>query len=186
MSTPHIGGRILLLLPWLLLLGCGSEGNSPFGLNDTCMQVDGHGETEGHVRSLAGSGVFHFDGVERPAKVGVYLNNLRTLDGDFDNLGEDRKRVDIVYQFWWENGDMLLTEDDVILWPLLEDGDYEFSTSLLVKSGQGMFAGMEGRRILKFSAVLEFGPIIPEQGLGAVSEHFQIGGTLCVDPTAAG
>jgi len=183
MSPPHIRGGILVLLPSVLLLGCGSDGDSPSGLEDTCIEVDGHGDTEGHVRSLAGTGVFSFDGVERPAKVGVYLNNLRNLVGDFDNLEADRKRVDIVYQFWWANGDMLLTEDDVILWPLLEAGHYEFSTSLLVKGGQGMFAGMEGRRILKFSAVLEFGPIIPEQGLGAVSEHFQVGGTLCLDAT---
>lgn len=171
-----------LVLPSVLLFGCTAGGDDALlGPGDACIHVQGSGETEGHVRSLAGHGTFTFDGVERPAQVGVYLNNLRDVGGDLDGVEGDRKRVDIVYQFWWENGDMLLTEDDVTLWPLLEADRYEFTTTLFVKSGRGIFAGLEGRRILKFSAELHFGPVIPEQNLGAVTEKFQVGGTFCPD-----
>jgi len=169
-ASRFAAATLMTLLP--LAGGCGGGETAVAAPDPACYDVFGSGHTEGHVRALVGSGVFNFDGVERPAHVGVYLNDLRDID-------RDRKEVTIVYQFTWENGDLMLTEDDVILWPMLEEGRYRFDENLTVKSGKGMFAGMEGERPFGFEGELRFGPPAPGQSLGSVLEEFVAGGVLC-------
>jgi hypothetical protein len=168
------GAPVLLMLISLLLAGCGAEDPiDPVPVNAECIQIHGEGQTVGHQRALAGHAVFTFDGEEREAQVGVYLNDLVDLD-------DDRKRVNIVYQFWWSNGDMILTENDVILSPLFEENRYEFRAELYVKSALGIFDGLEGESVLTFDAELFFSPSPSGADWGSVEEHFTVGGTVCV------
>lgn len=179
MELHHHATRTTLALFVLLVAGCGeTDDGGPLAPDADCVEIHGSGETHGHVRSLAGHGSFTFDGNARAAQVGVYLNNLRDVEGEGDG-GDGRKRVDIVYQFWWDNGDMVLTENHVYLRPLLEEGRYAFDANLFVKSGLGMFAGMEGQHAFDFSAELHFGPPEPGRSLGSVTERFTAGGTVC-------
>ena len=167
------------IVPFVLLLStlavsCGGDAAAPTAPDPTCIQVRGHGETVGHVRSLVGSGVFVLDGDEQPVHVGVYLNNLRDIENN-------RKRLTIVYQFTWPAGDMMLTEDDVILLPFLEENRWDFEESLTIKTGTGMFAGLEGKSPLKFKGSLVFGPPPSYTSLGSVEEHFEASGLICFD-----
>ncbi len=174
MNTLRRPASTLGLLTALLLAGCaGSDDPTAVGAGDECIELRGHGATTGHVRSLVGSGDFTFDGVPRTAHVGVYLNRLHDIE-------QGRKKVNIVYQFTWPNGDMFLTENDVILWPHLQEDHYEFEANLFVKSTRGIFEGLEGQNIMDFKAELVFGDILPLQGLGAVDESFTMTGTVCL------
>lgn len=162
------------LLAALLLAACGgSDGPTVTAPGEDCFELKGSGSTTGHVRSLVGSGDFTFDGEPRRAHVGVYLNRLHDIE-------QGRKKVNIVYQFTWPNGDMFLTENDVILWPHLQEDHYEFEANLFVKSTRGLFQGLEGQNIIDFKAELVFGDILPMQGLGAVDESFSMAGTICL------
>lgn len=174
MNSVRPASTLGLLASLLLLAACGgSDGPTVVAPGEGCFELIGSGQTTGHVRSLVGSGDFTFDGVSRSAHVGVYLNRLHDIE-------HGRKKVNIVYQFTWPNGDMFLTENDVILWPHLQEDHYEFEANLFVKSTQGIFEGLENTHILDFKAELVFGDILPMQGLGAVDESFTMTGTVCL------
>lgn len=157
----------------LLVAGCGSD-SDPVSRNrtDGCTLVQADGRTSGDTRTLMGEAMFVFDGIERPADVGIYLNNIEeTATGDL--------RLSIVYQFGWPNGDLVLTEDDVILVRILQENTFTLDVTLTIKSGEGIFKGMEGERPFGLQGDFTIGPEEAPSGLPSVTEQFTLDGTLC-------
>jgi hypothetical protein len=141
-------------------------------MEPSCLDVAGHGETVGTIRTLMGTGMFSFDGTMRPADVGIYLNDIvENPDGSWD--------LTVIYQFFWDNGDFLLTQDPVRFTPSLEADMFDFSVILTVSSGAGLFDGRVGETPFRLNASIEFGPPPAAGELKTAREEFTVGGRLC-------
>lgn len=157
----------------LLANACGAEdtGTRP-DPEVQCVAVRGSGATEGDRTRLVGTGDFTFDGVTRPAEVGLYLFEIRP--GPNDGL-----LVDTQYQFNWPNGDSFLSSDEIYFERTLEDDNYRFSVAMTVVSGTGMFTGLEGRQPIALIGHLRFGPPRELGDPASAYESFTVQGTVC-------
>lgn len=154
----------------MVAASCSSDPAEPLLLE--CTEVSGFGTTTGDSSGLHGDATFVFDGVERATGVGIYLINMEPqLDGSFD--------LNIVYQFTWPNGDLILTDDPVRFAPTLFPDTYTFSIKMLITSGRGMFEAYVGQRPLSIDAEIVFGPPETPGGPPTMVERFEIGGRLC-------
>ncbi len=154
-------------------LACSSDGEPNGPDNSLCIIIEGSGQLVGDRSVLAGDGVFAFDDVDRPVEVGLYLFEMRDVEGGM--------RVDTQYQFTWENGDSFLTRDDAFFQPTIDVGvdRYTFKSEMLVVAGAGLFADQVGRKPLVLTATIEFGPPLTPGGRRTAEESFSVGGRVC-------
>ena len=153
-------------------LACSDSSTDTSG-EDQCVIVSGNGQTVGTTQTLMGTGDFKFDGLNRPADVGLYLFDLVDLD-------DTRKRARLVYQFLWENGDSFVTNDpDVIMSRSLQGDQFVFKVSMTITIGTGAYKSMAGQRPFSLDGEITFGPPAEPNGPATASEEFQMGGRLC-------
>lgn len=156
-----------------MLVACASEeGGTGPDPQVQCVAVNGAGQTEGDRTRLVGVGNFTFDGLARPADVGLYLFEIHP--GPNEGL-----LIDTQYQFNWDNGDSFLSRDEIFFERTLEDDNYRFSVAMTVVSGSGMFAGFEGRKPIGLTGQMRFGPPVEPGDPPSAFESFSIQGTVC-------
>ena len=155
-----------------LAMACGTE-TVPVAGSD-CLQIVGQGSTVGTIRDLMGSGTFTFGDVERDGEVGIYLNDIA------DN-GDGTLDLTIIYQFFWDGGDFILTQDPVRFTPALNPDTYSFTLPMTITSGGGMFVNTVGTSPLRIEATVEFGPAPGPGELRPAREEFTLGGRVCVE-----
>ena len=149
---------------------CSSSPGDPLG--SQCIEVSGVGSTTGDSSGLHGDATFSFDGVDRATGVGIYLINMvEQPDGSFS--------LNVVYQFSWPNGDLILTDDPIRFAPTLFPDTYTFALTMTITSGRGMFEAYAGQRPLSINATVTFGPPETPGGPPTMVEEFTLGGQLC-------
>ena len=174
-STTRKGLRCRQIIPWVTALVGASCSSDPQDLElvvRECVEVSGFGSNTGDTRTMHGHSTFDFDGVEREAGVGVYLNDVAPqLDGTVN--------MSIVYQFSFPNGDLMLTNDPIVLAPTLMEDTYGFSVAMTITSAKGMFVPYAGQKPLSLNGEITFGPPETPGGLETTTEAFTLGGQLC-------
>ena len=162
--------RLMTVGCTITALGCSSNGGTAPDDAD-CITIQGSAQLTGNRAELMGNGVFSFNGVDRPVEAGLYLFAMREVPGGMF--------VDTQYQFNWDNGDSFLTRDEAFFQPGFEANQYTFKTELLFVAGAGVFADQVGKKPLKLTAIIEFGPPANPGELQTAEESFDVGGRIC-------